>query len=64
MNDLLAELLSQWQQGRITGGELLSLWRRDGQPDVLLVQILLSLLESQAQRLKALEARPPNSKSA
>lgn len=60
MNDLLAELLSQWRQGRITGGELLNRWRRDGQPDILLIQMLLALLESQAQRLKALEARPPN----
>ena len=64
MNDLVAELLDQWKKGRITGGEVLQLWRRDGQPDVLLVQILLSLLESQAQRLKTLEARLPNDKSA
>ena len=63
MNDLLEEQLNQWKQGRITGGELLNLWRRDGQPDVVLVQILLSLLESQAQRLKTSEARPPNDKS-
>ena len=46
MNELLAELLHQWQQGRITGGELLDRWRRDGQPDVLLVQMLLALLEN------------------
>ena len=57
MNDLLAELLSQWQQGRITAGELLDRWRRDGQPDILLIQMLLALLESQAQRLKAFETR-------
>lgn len=64
MDDLLVELLTQWRQGRITGGELLERWRRDGQPDVVLVQLLLALLESQAQRLKALEARPPNGKAA
>ena len=64
MNDLLAHLLDQWRLGRITGGELLERWRRDGQPDVLLVQMLLALLESQAQRLKGLESRPPNGKSA
>ena len=63
MNDLLEELLNQWKNGRITGGEVLQLWRHDGQPDVLLVQILLSLLESQAQRLKALEARPKDGKN-
>ena len=51
----LQELLEDWRQGRLTQAELLEGWTASGFTLPQMIEVLLRMLQSQAQRIHVLE---------
>ena len=53
----LQELLEEWRQGRLTQEELLEGWTASGFTLPQMIDVLLRMLQFQAQRIHALEGQ-------